>query len=86
MIFFFYCDDVWLLAVYEVFWFLDFVSDVVYVDLKYDDVFVLWLTAICEVFCVGDVLLFMALLFQIVLMVHLQSGLYYRCFICVHST
>ena len=35
--------------------FLDFVSDAVYVDLKYDDVFVLWLIVICE--WVGGVLL-----------------------------
>ena len=28
--------------------FLDFVSDTVYVDLKYDDVFVLWLIVVCE--------------------------------------
>ena len=42
------CDDVWLGAVYEVFKFLDFVSDAVYVDLKYDDVFVLWLIVVCE--------------------------------------
>ena len=27
---------------------LDFVSDAVYVDLKYDDVFVLWLIVVCE--------------------------------------
>ena len=27
--------------------FLDFVSDAVYVDLKYDDVFVLWLIVVC---------------------------------------
>ena len=38
---FLYCDDVRLGAVYEFFLFLDFVSDAVYVDLKYDDVFVL---------------------------------------------
>ena len=44
---FFYCDDVRLGAVYD-FFFLDFVSDAVYVDLKYDDVFVLWLIAVCE--------------------------------------
>ena len=35
---FLYCDDVWLGAVYDFFQFLDFVSDTVYVDLKYDDV------------------------------------------------
>ena len=35
---FLYCVNVRLGAVYEVFWFLDFVSDSVYVDLKYDDV------------------------------------------------
>ena len=27
---------------------LDFVSDAVYVDLKYDNVFVLWLIAVCD--------------------------------------
>ena len=43
-----YCDDVRLGAVYEVFSFLDFVSDAVYVDLKYDYVFVLWLIVVCE--------------------------------------
>ena len=45
---FLYCDDVRLGAVYELFYFFDFVSDVVYVDLKYDDVFVLWLIVVCE--------------------------------------
>ena len=43
---FLYCDDVRLGAVYE--FFLLFVSDAVYVDLKYDDVFVLSLTDVCE--------------------------------------
>ena len=33
---------------YEVFQLLDFVSDAVYVDLKYDDVFILWLIVVCE--------------------------------------
>ena len=37
--------------------FLDFVSDAVYVDLKYDDSFVLWLIIVCE--WVGGVLLVM---------------------------
>ena len=41
---FLYCDDVRLVAVYEFFLFFEFVSDAVYVDLKYDDVFVLWLS------------------------------------------
>ena len=37
---FLYCDDVRLGVVYYAFFkFLDFVSDSVYVDLKYDDVF-----------------------------------------------
>ena len=45
---FLYCDDVRLAAVYEFFYFLDFVSDAVYVDLKYDVVFVLWLIVFCE--------------------------------------
>ena len=45
---FLYCDDVRLGNVYEFFLFLDFISDAVYVDLKYDDVFVLWLIVICE--------------------------------------
>ena len=31
--------------------FLDFVSDAVYVDLKYDDVFVLWLVVVCDWVC-----------------------------------
>ena len=38
---------------YLAFWdvvFLDFVSDAVYVDLKYDDVCVLWLIGVCEWF------------------------------------
>ena len=46
-----YCDDVRLGAVYEVYKFLDFVSDAIYVDLKYDDVFVLWLIVVCDVLC-----------------------------------
>ena len=45
---FLYCDDVRLGAVYEIFKFLDFVSDSVYVDLKYDDVSALWLIVVCE--------------------------------------
>ena len=45
---FLYCDDVQLGAVYEFLLFLDFVADAVYVDLKYDDVFVLWLIVVCE--------------------------------------
>ena len=32
----------------KVFLFLVFVSDAVYIDLKYDDVFVLWLIVVCE--------------------------------------
>ena len=45
---FLYCDDARLGAVLKVFQFLNFVSDAVYVDLKYDDVFVLWLIVVCE--------------------------------------
>ena len=45
---FLYCNDVRLGAVYEVFQFLDFISDAVYIDLKYDDVFVLWSIVVCE--------------------------------------
>ena len=52
-----YCDDVFLRIEYEVFLFLDFVSDAVYVDLKYDDVFVPLLIVVCE--WMGDVLLLM---------------------------
>ena len=37
------------------FLFLDFVSDAVYVDLNYDDVFVIWLIVVCE--WVVDILL-----------------------------
>ena len=33
---------------YEFFYFLDFVFDAVNVDLKYDDVVVLWLIVVCE--------------------------------------
>ena len=46
--FFLYCDYVRLGVVYQVFKFLDFVSDAVYVDLKYDDVCILWLIVVCE--------------------------------------
>ena len=38
--------------------FIDFVFDAVYVDLKYDDVFVLWLIVVCV--WVGGVLLVMS--------------------------
>ena len=37
----------WVLCT-RFFKFLGFVSDAVYVDLKYDDVFVLWLIIVCE--------------------------------------
>ena len=72
---FLYCDDVWLGAVYEVFQFLDFVSDAVYIDSKYDDVFFICLIVVCE--WVGCDLLVMGCCVG-VLMVHLQSGLYRR--------
>ena len=36
MVFCYY--GVWLCVVYDFFWLIDFVSDTVYVDLKYDDV------------------------------------------------
>ena len=86
-----YCDDV-RLGVRVFFLFLDFVSDTVYVDLKYDDVFVLWLIVVCEwvggdLFVMGCLLSVLGVVVSIcvgVLMVHLQSCLYCRCFICVH--
>ena len=44
-----YCDDVRLGAcVRVIFKFLDLVSEAVYVDLMYDNVFVLWLIVVCE--------------------------------------
>ena len=45
---FLYCDDVRLGDVYSVFRFLNFVSDAVYVDLKYNNVFFLCLIVVCE--------------------------------------
>ena len=44
---FLYCDDVRLDAVYWVFYYLNFVSGAVYVELMYDDVFVIWLIVVC---------------------------------------
>ena len=87
---FLYCDDVRLCAVYEVFQFLDFVSDVVYVDLKYDDVFVLWLIVVCEWLgcdlsamgcCVGCV---WRCCYELCRCVNGASPVGYCCFICVH--
>ena len=48
---FLYCDDARLGAVYEVFSFLGYVFDAIYGDLKYDDVFVLWLIVVCDLVC-----------------------------------
>ena len=81
---FLYGDDVRLGAVYDFFLFRDFVSDAVHVDLKYADVLVLWLIVSgWAVIC---------LWWAVVLLLRCmwvyewctQSGLYYRCFICVH--
>ena len=49
--------------------FFDFVYDAVYVDLKYYDVFVLWLSVVCAWCCCYNLC-----------MMHLQSGLYCRFF------
>ena len=58
---FVYCDDVRLGAMYEVFEFLDLVSDTVYADLKYDDVFVPLPIAACE-WCISSQVCIVAVL------------------------
>ena len=77
---------------YKVFKFLDFVSDAVHADLKYDDIFVPWLIVVCEWLggdlpamgcCVVCAWCCCHDLCVCVCMVHLQSGLYCHCFICV---
>ena len=76
---FLYCDDVWLGAV-----FIDFYSDAVYVDLKYDDVLVLCMIFVCER---GGVLLDdWRCCNELCGCVNgaSQSGLYCRCFIRVY--
>ena len=91
---FLYCDDVRLGVVYQVFKFLDFVSDAVYADLKYAVVFVLWLIVVCEwlggdLYAMGWCVICASCccydfcVCVCVCMVHLQSGLYCRSFICV---